>query len=311
MPISMLLYQKHQIVQEQEYVQELQSLQMRDLTVELKYNKEELKDIFVQNVMLERMNKLAIPDLLETNPIKSFIGYNEAENEKGMKEDVFDFILRHTLYRPRDLIFIGQTFSARGFNDTRNIEDIVSIVEEAGSVIVDEYFKEAMPHLYLPRLVGEHRNDIADIPGINDEFIRILSITINSDIFELDAINNICLEFNVEFFGQLEDVCRYKEEGNCFKCSNFHLFCNLYKIGLLGYVHRPHKLAKTIQKFVLYGSKLLGNIYDLPISKYYFLHPILNEKIRSRNPNFKAVENVIVGHGCEVDEDLLENVFNK
>ncbi len=87
-------------------------LQDLNYTTELNYTDEELRDIFIRNI-----NKTATRDLVKPKAKEAlvrFLGFDEIEhrfvrNEYGRKrkENVFDFILRHSFRRPREIVAIG------------------------------------------------------------------------------------------------------------------------------------------------------------------------------------------------------------
>ena len=79
--------------------------------IDISYPGEGLREIFVNNVRREKPTRF-LPDLLRTDPIAAFLGRKTFSHSfTGEHEDPFDYICRHTLRRPRDLMTIGQHLS--------------------------------------------------------------------------------------------------------------------------------------------------------------------------------------------------------
>ena len=83
----------------------------------LQYEKDEIRQIFEKNISMMNEEDLVAPS--GKNPIERFIGFDEIphrfaldENEEPRKEDVFDFIYRHTYGRPREIVLMGLEISS-------------------------------------------------------------------------------------------------------------------------------------------------------------------------------------------------------
>ena len=84
------------------------AINISSLVVQLHYSGEDLSRIFDKNIEAMQRDDLAQPR--EAMPIARFIGASNAMivNPITKKSEVFyDFVLRHSLYRPRDLMLIG------------------------------------------------------------------------------------------------------------------------------------------------------------------------------------------------------------
>jgi len=252
------------------------------VSLSLSYCKEDLKKIFVKNIQREKNENLFVRDLVTPNAaISSFLGTsNISHGHVQENEEIFDYIYRHTLQRPRDLMQIGGTLSKNN-KEERNPEKpegnnkIKSLINETAAVIAENYLSEIGPHLSITR----------------GDINRIFAL-IDSNILSRDKLKELCMKFNgtVECF-----------DSDCKKCmAKIHIFCELYKIGLLGYVvEDPTERQKYIQKFEKVGEKTFDEVRLLPISNYYLIHPILDQLIRERNDSYKnrIDTNNIVGNG--------------
>jgi hypothetical protein len=75
---------------------------------------------------------------------------------------------------------------------------------------------------------------------------------------------------------------------DCKACyGKVHIFCELYKTGLLGYIDAAKTGGKYVQKFANVGDCIFAKVGLLPESTHYLIHPILDELIRERNSHYK------------------------
>jgi hypothetical protein len=232
-------------------------LQKKGSALDIEYTKLQLKSIFEKNI--KRMNKkdLVNADFINKDLIYAFLGL---ENNKiviprvgNQKDDIFDYIYRHTLKRPRDFMVIGKALTAISPNE-RTAENIRTVVNKEATTIALTYLAETKPFVEFIRPLDE------------------LFVLIDSDILSKREIEGICSTYNKQ------ENC---EERDCKKCNNNHVFCNLYKIGLLGCVDIDEGDGSIIQKFERPGDKIFETKI-LPVSDFYLIHPILNSLIRER-----------------------------
>ena len=129
--------------------------QYRGSAIDASYSEASLKQIFANNVLRERKSNLAEPDKLGDDPIAAFLGRTSTTHTfTGIEEDSFDYIERHTLLRPRDLMTVGQKLAAIEPDERANERDFKRAVNEAASEIVQEYLNEVAPHLGDVDLAG-------------------------------------------------------------------------------------------------------------------------------------------------------------
>ena len=136
------------------------------------------------------------------------------------EEDAFEYVCRHTLLRPRDLMTIGDRLSALRPDERRNELRLKEAVNQAATEIAHEYLAEIAPYvgdLELERLF--HR-----LPG------HILTRA------EVDEIFN--------------DYSAAASEGE-------HVFHALYRVGLLGYVQHDLVRGEWRQRFLRPGEATL------------------------------------------------------
>ncbi len=270
-------------------------LQYKDLSLIIFYTKDELKEMFIKNIFHEREDVLIYKDFLHDDPITAFIGDDQIQHGfVNETENIFDYIYRHTLQRPRDLMEIGGEISrhapsSRDLSTREGLRLFKRIVNSAASNIANQYINEVLPHISITR----------------SEIDKIFSL-IKSNILSSEQIKKICADFNGN-----NARCFSR---NCKDCYNgIHIFCELYKIGLLGYVEPdPVNKNKYYQKFASVGESTFEEVRNLPASDYYLLHPIVDELIRQRCAQYKNNINTIniVGYDREwmVEANKIEPI---
>ena len=129
------------------------TLQYYDYVTELRYSKSELLSIFEAGIQRLDSNLLMRPDLRDSDPWRAFFGESVVlrNGRVGCEEHVKDYLYRHSLGRPRDLVHLGTVLlnerPAEGFG----IEHVRKAVAKAERDIAEQYLAEVHP-LLDPRL---------------------------------------------------------------------------------------------------------------------------------------------------------------
>jgi class 3 adenylate cyclase len=78
-----------------------------------------------------------------------------------------------------------------------------------------------------------------------------------------------------------------------------HVFCALYRVGLLGYVYNDRVRGGPVERFLRPGEATLEPDGVLPRATHYLLHPVLSDVIGRMNPDYlQRIDRVnIVGYG--------------
>lgn len=221
--------------------------------VNLEYNKNDLKCMFDMYVKYENNENLYSSKLKKSNPMMAFLGVDELRNKHvAQTENAFDYIYRHSLKRPSDIMKICKNLSFD--NKDLDIGRIRNTVNSCAGEILTMYIDELSP--FLPYNI--------------DDFL----MHINTNILNISYIKYICHRY----LQNKIDV--YTCSKDCHNCSNMHPFTILYNIGLLGYVKEDITNHRQIQYFNRPGSStFLEKLVQFPISNYYFIHPCLMDAI--------------------------------
>ena len=199
------------------------SQQYRGSAVDIVYPVESLREIFVNNIRLEKSDRMVRPGRLRADPIEAFLGRTKISHVyTGEEEDAFDYVCRHTLLRPRDLMTIGERLAALRPDERRHEHRVKEAVNLGATEIAREYLTEIAPYvgdLDLERFLGR-------IPG------HILTRDEVEELFQNHRLEGAAVDER-------------------------HVFCALYRVGLLGHLHHDLVRGDWVQRFLRPGEGTL------------------------------------------------------
>jgi class 3 adenylate cyclase len=239
--------------------------QYRGSAVDIVYPVGSLREIFVNNIRQEKSDRMVRPERLRADPVEAFFGRTKiAHVYTGEEEDAFDYVCRHTLLRPRDLMTIGERLTALRPEERGHEDRVKDAVNLAATEIAREYLTEIAPYvadLDLERFLGR-------IPG---------------HILTRDEVEGLFQDHSAEGGGVDEK----------------HVFCALYRVGLLGHLHHDWVRGEWVQRFLRPGEGTLEPDGVLPRATRYLVHPVLSDVIGRLNPAYPhRIDRVdIVGYG--------------
>lgn len=140
------------------------------------------------------------------------------------------------------------------------------------------------------------------------DFDKLFNL-IHLNILTKREIRKICGVFN----GIDPERC---ENGDCRECRKTHVFCTLYKIGLLGIVWKNPVTGDEVQKFLPSWSAILEPDIsgELDNSEFYLIHPALNSLIYNRNMKQGRIKSdisrtTIVGDGYKWENPMTPSTI--
>lgn len=235
---------------------------------EISYSKNELEEMFHSYIYREANENLLYPNEKMDNPEKAFLGLDSIPHQyiKGVKETVFDYMYRHTFGRPRDIMHICSNLYSKLYHGTTSqLQKVIRHGVNQGSMfLLENYIIELEPFFY-------------QLNRINLDF---LCQGISSNALDKAMMDGLCYDFNKEFEKSdppYFEAC-IKGDG-CLECKRIHPLCQLYNIGLLGYLHESAGGEYTIRFQPYGGEEIVTQGHLLPASKMYFLHPALSNKV--------------------------------
>jgi hypothetical protein len=217
--------------------------QVRGRVFEISYSENDLRNIFALNVDLEEDDHNVDPGT--DDPIERFLGTDNLTIDHaytGRQEPVFQFLLRHSFRRPRDLMAFGRAISAVPA-PTRNSRKVKEAVFEEARKLTIEYLSEIRP--------------LTDLPD-EDELFKLIP----RNMLTMDDLRRI--------------ATRYAAAKGA--AGDAHPFCALYRVGLLGYVRSDEK-GQARQTFLSLGDMDLNKDGILPTASTFLVHPALDDAI--------------------------------
>jgi class 3 adenylate cyclase len=198
-----------------------------------------------------KTDMMAKPERARSDPLQAFVGRTAVTDAYTRdEEEVFEYIRRHTLLRPRDLMCVGERLSALRPDERRNELRFKEAVHQAADEIAQEYLAEIAP------FIGELD-------------IGTLFQSLPGNVLTREEVERLFLEHSIATGGEEK-----------------HVFCGLYRVGLLGYLHHDPIRGERIQRFLRPGESTLEPIGMLPRSTHYMLHPVLTGVIGKVNPAY-------------------------
>jgi hypothetical protein len=235
---------------------ESDAFQISGRCTKIEYTRDDLEKIFLKNIDITPKERLAQPD----NPdvMLRLVGETNREVEHryvSRPERIFDYFLRHTLYRPRDLMFIGGEI-VKINPSQRSAQAIGTAVDAATKTIVDSIFGEMRPFFAVPNR-------------------ELLFRRIETNVLTLDQLE----EVRDSYVAGLGDAVSSDRDGEV-----SHPFSVLHKLGLLGTVRLEFgNQGRWLQRFLQPTEIQINNDPDLPVSEYYLVHPALDQSIYERS----------------------------
>lgn len=222
--------------------------QYRGSAIDIVYSPESLREIFVNNVRLVKQDRLVRAARLRTNPLEAFFGRTGLTDVyTGEEEDAFEFVCRHTLLRPRDLMTIGERVASLPPDVRRHEQRLKESIHQAATEIAHEYLAEIAPY-------------IGDVDL--EQLLQRLPGPVMTRA-EVEALNG-----PADGDGSRPGVWA------------------LYRVGLLGYVQHDRVRGEWRQRFLRPGEAALDNEGHLPPATHYLVHPVLADVIGRINPAY-------------------------
>jgi hypothetical protein len=235
---------------------ESDAFQISGRCTKIEYTRDDLEKIFLKNIDITPKERLAQPD----NPdvMLRLVGEtNRAVQHRYVSrpERIFDYFLRHTLYRPRDLMFIGGEI-VKINPSQRSAQAIRTAVDAATKTVVDSIFGEMRPFFAVPNR-------------------ELLFRRIETNVLTLDQLE----EVRDAYVAELGDAASSDRDGEV-----SHPFSVLHKLGLLGTVRLEFGNQGRCRQCFLQPTEIqINNDPDLPVSEYYLVHPALDQSIYERS----------------------------
>ncbi|MEQ8278779.1 MAG: serine/threonine-protein kinase [Deltaproteobacteria bacterium] len=234
-------------------------------TTNIRYGKQDLRAI------LEHLTAF-----YEGIPLRDFVSVDVVHAPSAAQtEGAFDFMHRHSLGRPRDLVIVASEISRnRGQLDERRFKRVVH--ETSAGIIVSNVFDEMRVFLEV----------LADRDTRRKFFSRLPYNVLTED----DLIDAWCKYHGVgrEYY---DDYGKSSDDV-------FHPFRELFDCGLLGCVERDEVEGTRVMAFKQPHEPIDERRRDIPSSTHYLLHPTFAALVRrlGLGDEFRTMREIVVGH---------------
>ncbi len=241
---------------------------------DLRYTEEELRQIFYNNIEEESEENFVMPDSL--NPIEKWMGITTLQHVfvktpagTAHHEDFFRYLLRHSLFSPRDLMDLGQSLSNIDPNVRANSKTVGKEVQNRVNQVASQEIFKIWQENAIPRWSNHY--------SLALKLIRTNILT-QAELKELD-----------------DHVMETTRSDNR---PTMLFSCYMYQHGLLGYAKYPDKDCR--QEFlVAWDQRSFLREAAIPQASHYFLHPVLTDFIRNEvagNLEFSPDRRSVVGY---------------
>lgn len=231
-------------------------------TTELKYSKEELKTIFINNIKNTPHSKLIEP-IKKDKHFQSFFGFEQMphprakdRNHQPRMEHVFDFICRHSYERPRDIVALGK----------RYYDDVLRANEAYRDWSDEKKIGEVRVTINKEAFEQQYKNYMNEIYDFKQDYLNQMIAAAKQNILTIDELSDIPKE-----------------------ATNY-----LYRLGLIGYAQNGKQHFLPVSEFVYNTEK------TLPKANHYFFHPSIDRQLQA-NINYEEFYNnhCIIGNGYD------------
>lgn len=263
--------------------------------INLDYTKRDLYGMFKLYIQNADDADLCYPEEKYKNPGIAYFGIDKIKHSyvKEYEERLFDYIYRHTVMRPYDIVKICyQLDDKREKGGILDQDYVKNIVESTASEILEQYISEVEPFI-----------------NVNLEVIYLLLSCLGTNIFDKNYMRLACEKYML-IRGKNEACCM-----NCSECEELRPFYWLYNIGLLGYLHKKADRDENVMKYLDLGKRVITNhTVELPQSPLYFLHPCLHDiafAVRIKeHKKFVSSKLFVVGSEYQCSDEAIHIIQN-
>lgn len=227
----------------------------------LRYKHDELMAIF-DTLIRNYEAKPSFRELCGIDQIENLVTSN--------REDIFDYVYRHTLGKPREFAVIGNCLHDEGVWAERDVARRTSEIRR----IVNRVTSDEINQSYLGGEMARFL-DVLAMEANRQEFFRLLPY----NILNADDLTHILAQFRKRVPSALASANPFEE---------------LFNLGLLGYVALDHLRGGHCQGFRRPDQYSYHKI-ELPTSSHYFVHPALGIHAPRSLYHHGLIQNVVVG----------------
>jgi len=234
------------------------ALQLKNYCTLLEYTFYDLKEIFEKNIQMMFNTEVLLPE--EDDVYVRFLGYNKVPHEyvPNRSEDVFEYILRHTFARPREIVTMGYNLYHKYVNPLKrkcgriDIETLSTIDEKDTIKALRKVTNDTASELF-----SQYKKEFT--PYFDDDLFESFAKKVKSNVVSSSQANTIIKSLS----DHMPNIFNY-----------------YYNCGMIGVVEQHyndvHNLTQhfnTSQQAVVRDSNVMPNVST------YVIHPAVNLSI--------------------------------
>lgn len=277
-----------------------ESSKIKDNLCQLSYTSHELFEMYKKYISNETNENLCNYKERDTNPHIAFLDIETMPHRSGINESLWDYIYRHTLKRPRDVMEICNDLCRHIVNDVGLCSKTDGTKERAIRKWVNEN-STVFCRTYL--------YDIEPFMSSNEntffvEELLDLCKHLNTNVFTKEALEQACQKGNIDCLS------------DCVACDKTHYFSALQNIGLLGVIYKSNGEPNTYRCVI----KNIGeSVYEskkqtLVSGVLYYVHPGLSNIIKQETDRhmltFTPSKLLIPNDSGVVDNDIVKKIYH-
>jgi hypothetical protein len=262
------------------------------LLTTLAYTEFEIKLMLEHYIKRERDDDLACPKAKDI--IERLVGVKQRKHPfLGIYEENFQYIYRHTIGTPRDLMIIGKQFFI-----SRN-----EIREETDVSKREKIFRDII-HYLSDDLLKYYIEELKHLGGLSIDEFELMAKQFNFNVFNERYVKYILRNFVKDYSKKHQDC-----DMSLNKAKNILL--RFFSLGIMGYSVQTGERSMDIQfQNFAYGAKSLTYI---PKAKFLFLHSSLNDfannyRIQNGLSWSEPCKNVLVAPKQSIELERVEAI---
>ena len=246
-----------------------ESSKIKDTLCQLSYTSDELYAMYKKYIMNEAEDNLCNASEKYENPNIAFLNIETMPHRSGINENLWDYIYRHTLKRPRDVMEICNSLCQHVVND----ESVCLKTDGTRERVIRKWVNEnstifCRSYLYdIEPFMNSNENNF-----FVEECLDLCKY-LNTNVYTKEALELACRKGNIDCIE------------NCVECDKTHYFSALQNIGLLGVIYKSDGEANVYRCSI---KNVWESVYEtqeqtLKQGILYYVHPGLSNIIKQES----------------------------
>ena len=241
--------------------------------------------MFEKYIFMENNNNLFDPSYRIKKPCKALCGITRILHRSGKYESLWEYMYRHSLGRPRDIMEMGICIYK---NIVEKCNHGIKMKQHERIRVCRHWINQCSI-----RICTEHMYYLEPFMGMDENIVfsrtleRFLAI-LPTNVFTIESATNYCHLANMN-----------QSDKDCTICNFNHFFSTLYNIGLLGFIYESGSEKGVYKNSIKNISECTFETkkQTLPKGELYYVHPGIGnliKEIREREMNIYVSSNIVI-----------------